>query len=74
MVAKKPLAVIFATWVLAVLLCGCAERDPDSPGEKSREPGIIHYMTGAEQLKRYRKTKSKIEDIDRARKKQYQSE
>ena len=42
---------------LAVLSSGCSE-------EKSSEPGVVSYVTGAEQLKTYQKTKVKIHDID----------
>ena len=48
--------------MLALFLCGCAEKAP-VPQEK--EPGIAEYMTGAEQLKTYKETESKIEDINR---------
>ena len=67
---KEALTAVLTAGCLIVFLCGCAEEDPASRGGKSKEPGIIHYMTGAEQLKTYRKTRSKIKDIDRARKEQ----
>jgi hypothetical protein len=73
-VVKRSLAGIFAAGYLAASLCGCAKENSASHGEKSEEPGIIHYVTGAEQLKSYRKVKSRIEDIDRTRKEQYQLE
>ena len=71
---KMSSAIIFVAGCLMVLLCGCAKEDSFSHEKKSEEPGIIHYITGAEQLKSYRKVKSRIEDIDRTRKEQYQLE
>ena len=47
---------------MLVTLCGCAK------GEKEdQEPGVVDYVTGAAQLERYKKTKSKIEDITKSR-------
>ena len=42
---------------LVILSSGCSK-------EKSSEPGVVSYMTGAEQLKTYQKAKVEIEDID----------
>ena len=44
---------------LIMLSSGCSK-------EKPSEPGVVDYMTGAEQLKTYQKAKVKIEDIDKS--------
>ena len=55
--------------ILAILLCGCAEEAPVSDKE---EPGVVEYMTGAEQLKTYKQTETKIEDINRKLENRYE--
>lgn len=50
---------------LVMLSSGCSE-------EKASEPGVVSYMTGAEQLKTYQKAKVKIEDIDNKLKETHQ--
>ena len=47
------------------LTFGCAEK-------KSDEPGMIDYLSGGVQLKMYKKTKSKLEDINKTLKERYQ--
>ena len=46
----------------AIFLAGCAN---ETSTTDEREPGIVDYITGAEQIKTYKKTKSKIEEINK---------
>jgi len=55
--------------ILTIFLVGCAEET--STIDKS-EPGVADYLTGAESIKTYEKAKSKIEDINKARKQQFE--
>lgn len=64
------LAAIFIMGYLTVCLCGCEGKKSGSGETKAKEPGIVEYMTGAEQLKSYQKVKSKIEDINRSQEEQ----
>jgi hypothetical protein len=48
---------------ISVILSGC-----ESGKSGSSEPGIIEQMAGAPQLESYKKTKSKIGDIQEASK------
>ena len=48
-----------------MLLSGCSE-------EKPSEPGVVDYMTGAEQLRTYQRTKVKVQDIDNKLEERYQ--
>ena len=56
---KKLFSVIM---ISAILLSGCGKGD--STTNKS-EPGVVDYITGAESIKTYQRTKSRIEDINR---------
>jgi PBP1b-binding outer membrane lipoprotein LpoB len=47
--------------VLAVFLSGCTK---ESPATDKAEPGVADYITGAEQLKTFKKAKSKIEEVN----------
>ena len=58
-----------ASIILAVFLCGCAEETPVS---HEKEPGVVEYMTGAEQLKTYKETESRIGDINKQLEKRYE--
>jgi len=44
---------------------GCGEN-------KSGEPGVVDYMTGAEQVRTYRKAKSQLEGVNKTLEKRYQ--
>jgi hypothetical protein len=55
---KKFLSV---TIMVMIVLCGCGKGSP--PREK--EPGIVEYATGAEQIKTYRKAKARAEEINK---------
>ncbi len=55
--------------ILAVFLCGCVEETPIS---HEKEPGVVEYITGAEQLKTYKETESKIEDINKKLEERYE--
>ena len=46
------------------LMTGC-------PGKKSDKPGIVDYVTGEEQIRTYKKTKTKIEDVNKVLKARY---
>jgi hypothetical protein len=48
--------------ILTIFLLGCAK---DSSTTDKPEPGIVDYITGAEQIETYKRTKSKVEDINK---------
>lgn len=52
---------IFAVTCATAALAGCGASDPG----KEKEPGIVEYMTGAQDLKMYQETKNKIEGINK---------
>ena len=54
---------IFLFMIIATSLFGCAE---ESATPEKKEPGVIRYLTGAEQLNTYRRTKSRIIEIDKS--------
>lgn len=77
--------IFAASIILAMFLCGCGEgglfprkteSEEESKTERKREsetkPGMIDYITGAEQIKTYKKMKSKIEEIERTSEERYQ--
>lgn len=66
---KRPFSAIV---ILAIFLCGCAKESPTSDKEKTAEPGIIDYITGAERLRTYKRTESKVKDIDKTLKERFQ--
>ena len=47
---------------ITLFLSGCGK---DSSTTDEREPGIVDYITGSEQLKTYKRTRSKIESINK---------
>jgi len=61
---KKRLFVVIVGGYLALFLCGCSG--------KTDEPGVVEYMAGAEHIKAYERTKSKIQDIDKSLKERYE--
>ena len=63
---KKLFPVII---ILIIFLLGCTK---ESPTTNKPEPGVVDYITGAEQIKAYERTKSKIEDINKTLKEQRQ--
>jgi hypothetical protein len=58
-------AVLKAVLTIVLFLPGCSGKAAD-PGKE--EPGIVEYMTGSVQLDSYRKTRGKIEEINKASK------
>ena len=72
---KRFFIISFVVGCSAVFLCGCTEGGPATRQKttepKTREPGIIDYMTGSQQIKVYQKTKSKLEDIQKTQEKKY---
>jgi len=59
------LSVFMVISCLVMFSSGCSK-------EKPSEPGVVDYMSGAEQLRTYQKAKVKIEDIDNKLKENYQ--
>ena len=68
-----------------MFLCGCGEGGlfprKTEPEEKSKterkeksekKPGMIDYITGAEQIKTYKKMKSKIKEIEKTSEERFQ--
>jgi hypothetical protein len=60
----------FMIGYLTVCLCGCEGKKAETGEAKAKEPGVVEYMTGAEDLKQYQKVRSKIEDINRSQEEQ----
>lgn len=56
---------VFLILTCLLFAAGCSE-------EKSSEPGVVSYVSGAEQLKAYQRTKVKVEDIDNKLEERYQ--
>lgn len=55
-----------------VVLGGCSQdSSKTADSDKSKEPGIIHYATGAESIKSYEKTKKKLKAIGESSKERY---
>jgi len=65
---KKLFPVII---ILTICLCGCSEESSISEKETT-EPGVVDYITGAEQIKTYKRVKSKIEDINKTSKERFE--
>ena len=58
--------IVFNIIIVSLLLtAGCS-------GEKSDEPGIVDYATGAEKIRTYKKTKTKIDDVSKVLKARYE--
>ena len=54
-VLRSAIFVVF----LAISISGCSQKE-------SAEPGVVDYLSGAEQLKTYKQTRTKIEDLGKA--------
>lgn len=52
----------FVIIILTIFLAGCAKETSTTDKPK---PGTVDYITGAEQIRTYKKVKSKIEDINK---------
>ena len=63
---KRFCMVISGIVCVMMLLSGCNR-------EKSGKPGAVEVLTGKTQLEVYKKTKSKIKEIDRSRREQNQA-
>ena len=46
---------------LVISIFGCSKKE-------NTEPGVVDYLSGAEQLKNYKQTRTKIEDLGKAAK------
>ena len=56
-------------FIVTFLLSGCTG---ENPGSHEREDGIVDYVTGVDKIKVYKKTKSKIENINKSLEKRYE--
>jgi len=63
-VVKRFSGILVAGFLL-MSASGCGEN-------KSGEPGVVDYMTGAEQVRTYRKAKSQLEGVNKTLEKRYQ--
>ena len=61
---------IFIVLIGCIFIYGCANQTPTSDKEETSEPGVIDYMTGRQQIRTYKKIKSKLEEIDKSRQEQ----
>ena len=67
---------------LIISLSGCVcEIPPETKKEKTetkkeepKEPGVIDYMTGREHIRVYKRTKSKLDAINKKLEERYQDE
>ena len=52
--------------LFSVLLSGCGKKDTggEKVNEKS-EPSVVDYMTGAEDIRQYKRAREKIEEINK---------
>ncbi len=66
----KLIPISLLTYML-ISLYGCSNQAPTSVEEETREPGVVDYLTGAEQIKQYKKIKSKLKDIDESHQGRY---
>jgi len=64
-VTKRFLIILLTIGLLSMCVSGCTE-------SKSTDPGVIDHITGAGQIRTYKKARSKIENINKVLEKRYQ--
>lgn len=53
--------IIVLNMVVLLSISGCGEEKSEKPAN----PGVVEYMTGAQHIKAYDRTKSKLDDINK---------